>query len=112
MEFQALRNKALRFEKQLLTALGGPKPNVNFFRDLSEALKLSDEEIAVHLDTTGAVLLAWKELGGLSGQRPTRHQIRRWVEARMKEAGELPLISDRQWQRIWEDPFVAALLRG
>ena len=110
-EFQALRNRAARFENQWLQGLMGPN-RAAFCRNLSDALRLPDPEIIRIHDTTAAVILAWKELGGLSGNRPTKKQLRGWVEARLREAGELPLLSEREWRRIWQDPFIAALLRG
>jgi hypothetical protein len=110
LEFEALRNRAKRFSEQLSKALDDSSVGITFFRSLSEALKFSDEEISVHLDLTGAAILAWKELGGPLKQ-VNRKQIREWVEAHRKAAGEINLVSDRQWDRIFVDPFIAALLR-
>jgi hypothetical protein len=86
-----------------------------FFRQYSKALKVPDDELGPQLswDIHNRILLAWKELGGLSltDAEPTKHQIKRRVEQVQKERGELPLYDPKTWKRAWEDPFIAALFR-
>jgi hypothetical protein len=54
--------------------------------------------------------------GGEEGRRfardqpPKKREIRSLIERRMKELHLTP-ITDRTWQRVWQDPFIAALLR-
>lgn len=109
MEFLVLRNKALRFERQFHDALA--KADANFFRNLSDALRLSNSEIdqhrkcePTHLDTNSAVILAWKDLGGLYLARPSWENIRRLAETRIDPR------TDRQWERTRKDPWISALL--
>jgi hypothetical protein len=87
-----------------------------FFRQYSKALKVPDDELGplLFLDIHNLILVAWKDLGGLrlTGDEPTKHQIKRWVEQFQKNRGELALFDDRTWKRAWEDPFIAALFRG
>jgi hypothetical protein len=122
-----LRNKALRFESKFHDALA--KPDANFFRNLSDALRLSDSEIdqqrksaptfpatsipcsyafwtspSTHLDTNSAVIFAWKDLGGLYLARPSWEKVRRLAETRIDPR------TDRQWERTRKDPWIAAML--
>jgi hypothetical protein len=79
----------------------------NFCRRLLKAFALPDDKISRPLSAIGAVVCEWKELGGLEGKRPSKQAIR----ARVESIPGAPKVTDRHWERIWEDGFVAALLR-
>jgi hypothetical protein len=106
LEELELRYKAQMFEAYYTRAFH--MKDHKFCRRLAEAFALPDEEISRLLTTTGAVVWVWRELGGLSGKRPGMPAIRSRVESLQK--GE-KTVTDRQWERIWKDKFVAALLR-
>jgi hypothetical protein len=78
-----------------------------FLRRFAKAVSLPDGVARQPRTAKGFVLVAWCELGGLNfnGPFPTEHKIRLWVDARKK-------FDDKTWDRTWEDPFIAALLRA
>jgi hypothetical protein len=78
-----------------------------FLRRFAKAVSLPDGVARQPRSAKGFVLVAWSELGGLNfnGPFPTKRKIRLWVDARKK-------YDDKTWDRTWEDPFIAALLRA
>jgi hypothetical protein len=78
-----------------------------FLRRFAKAVSLPDGVTRQPRTAKGFVLVAWCELGGLkfNGPFPTKHRIRLWVDTRKS-------FDDKTWDRTWEDPFIAALLRA
>jgi hypothetical protein len=108
LERAALEHKVRRFNDQIDRAKR--TKDRAFFRRLSKACKLSDEDIQQPLNATGAAVLAFGKLGSELNRRPTKRDVRSRVDQWFKEGG-LPPIGDRQWQRIFTQPFIAALFR-
>lgn len=78
-----------------------------FLRRFAKAVSLPEGIARQPRSAKGFVLVAWLELGGrnFNGPFPTKHKIRLWVDARKK-------FDSKTWDRTWEDPFIAALLRA
>jgi hypothetical protein len=119
-EFKKQQKLAFGFEEQYKKAFlaGGSEAHL-FTRRLSEAFKIPEEEISSSVTLAGSILLAWDAINFQrlceADQRsynrpPTKAEIRSLIESRMKELG-LTLIAERSWQRIWQDPFISALMR-
>jgi hypothetical protein len=94
------------FDQQLSKALR--EFDSRFLSKLAKASQMVEEGRA-SIDTTagGLVLLAWRELGGLTlfHKSPTRQMIEQWVKKRHKSG-----FSVRTWQRTWANRRIKALL--
>jgi len=121
--FKKLRSQAMSFEEQYKKAfLTGGEEGRRFARQLSKAFAIPEDQISSKVTLAGSILLTWDAImvqrlidstkGGHvdRNQPPKKREIRSLIERRMKELHLTP-ITDRTWQRVWQDPFIAALLR-
>jgi hypothetical protein len=72
----------------------------DFFRRLSRAGKLMGSKAVHRLSATGAAVYAFRELWGKSDRWPTKQEVRALVGQRCIESNR-PLLTDRQWRRIF-----------
>jgi hypothetical protein len=82
-----------------------------FFRKLSEACKLADDEIAWPPDVYGMTVIAIAELWDDLKRKPNKKEICKIVNlwwTRIHRSA----ISSRHWRRIFNDPFIADVLRA
>ena len=119
-ELFVLKKHALSFEQQLYKALlEGGKKGQDFARQLSKAF--DPGSISWRSSLAQEVLWTWFELtfqrlnDVVEGRRdeptqPTMREIQIAIEHKRQEQ-QLRSPSPRNWERIWEDPFIAALLR-
>lgn len=123
LHFSKLQALALGFEQQLKTALSrGGEDGRRFARQLSKAFAIPEDQLHWTISLAGEVLLTWIEISRQRLQnykagsrldfdtRPTPQEIRSSIVRRMEQQ-QLKPPSARSWQRVWEDPFVAALMR-
>jgi hypothetical protein len=86
----------------------------NFFHRLWRASLIPEDKISQPVDLTGAAVFAIDELYRTLGSKPSRKQIIDLVENWRHEGDGAACkpVTDRHWARIFEDPFIAAMLRG
>jgi hypothetical protein len=123
LNFRKLQIWATDFHQQKEKAfLIGGEEGRRFARQLSKAFAIPEDQIRWKISLNGEVLLTWMEItyqrckAYVEGTRldwhtpPRDHEIRSRVDRLMNEQRPRP-IADRTWQRVWEDSFIAALLR-
>jgi hypothetical protein len=108
-EFKKLQPLAIEYERQRYEA--ECKQDYKFFARLAKAMRRLFDDKGVILTTSGAVLETWRMQFFATGCKyVTQRRIRLLIEGRMKELNKRP-ITDKQWRRVFSDPFIAALFR-
>lgn len=85
----------------------------DFFHRLYKGSKIPARKITRPLNTYGAVVLAADKLFRKLRRKPTRKEIQKKVNRWRWDGGlGYHLISDKQWNRIFSDPLIAALIQN